>query len=89
MLFLLDKVDTVLIVISCEWFSIPFHSLVAVAFNLRDIRKAWESKKQFVWIYVRSFLYIGAIGFIIDDKDKVFTLLSQRVHPLNGMFTVV
>ena len=42
-----------------------------------------------MWIDVRSFLYIGAIGFIIDDKDKVFTLLSQRVHPLNGMFTVV
>ena len=42
-----------------------------------------------MWIDVRILLYVCTIGFIIDDKDKVFTFLSQRVHPLNGMFTVV
>ncbi len=44
----------------------PFHSLIAVAFALRDIRKTWESKKQFMWIDVRILLYIGTIGFIIE-----------------------
>ena len=51
----------------------PFDSLVAVAFGLWYIRKSWERKKQFTWVYVRKFLYVGAIGSIINDKEKVIS----------------